>query len=187
MMDRAVETVVVACDAAADGDLGRARDAIGRLDLDGLVAMRRQRFAAVPPGLLRIRAPRTDPSRSQIDAMFSTDSYACRYTVCGQSLTIDARVLRELQRTSGMWLAKRPRLGWHPITWMHQTVHDQLVPGEPCCVTACWGCNSPKSNIPYWALAEAAGWELADRPTPNGWRGLTEFLPALRSLPTAIP
>jgi hypothetical protein len=181
----AVKRVEAACLALAAGSLKDAIEELDELDLDGLRREIQLRRAAIPKGLPGSELGRPTPVPVPVvRALFAEHQWTCRYSPCGYSMTVDVRVLKQVQRVTGTWLHLRAGdLGWHPITDLHQTVHDHVLGGGEVLTTACWGCNGPKNNIPFEELRAAAGWAWDRDPPGHRWTGLTEFLNMLKRWP----
>jgi hypothetical protein len=181
----AVAIVEKACDALAGGSLTAAITQLERLDLDALTAEYDRRCQAVPSGKKRSKLgkPSSPVTDSAAPKLYRLDSWTCTYSPCGYSLTIDKRVLTQLQRVTGVWLAKRDG-HYHPITYVNQAAPDHVLGGGSLITTACWGCNGPKTSIPFETLMRDLGWDWQPYLPPHPWQGLTEHLEMLKQLPT---
>jgi hypothetical protein len=118
--------------------------------------------------------PRTPIPVDDMVTVFRHDRFTCRY--CG-SAVVPTAVLRA---TSLLWPERIPyNPNWradvtHPIYPARSATVDHLVPHAqggrdeiPNFVTACWPCNTQKSDLNI----ERLGWKVLDVPE-TGWDGL---------------
>jgi len=188
--DPILAAIEAALRAMSNGDTELARLHLQGLDVDFVLTLRRAKAAAVAGALratstpLEERSSRGSLAMSTKRLIFERDHYTCR--LCGMK-TIDVEVLRGLSRAFPLELPFHPN--WkHDATslvyWTHTTSLEHIIPiarggaDEPeNFATSCYGCNDMRSH----ALLEEVGWTI--RPIePSSWRGLREYLSALRGL-----
>lgn len=112
-------------------------------------------------------------------AVFSRDSYTCRYclrrTIAPPVLRVVSHAFPDVFKFHRNWKTSETDAAYFVLS----TSADHVIPvtrggtDEPDnLVTACWMCNAMKSNF---LLSELPGWILKDV-APDSWRGLTECL-----------
>ncbi len=163
-------------------DLQAARRLLGRIDEAGLWAEHQAALKAYRgvPGATTL--PRHDIPRDAALAVHRRNFFTCRYDRCGFTPTVGEDVLKVLGRL-GVFAYYRPDKTprWHPLAWTYMAAPEHLVPRSPNpsdWTTACWTCNSAKSD----RTVEALGWHWDPEPPARPWCGLTEHLPTLENL-----
>ncbi|QRE83685.1 hypothetical protein F1734_25455 (plasmid) [Rhodococcus ruber] len=192
--DDPVDQFAAVVELLVRGENDRARAAVPALDLEEIEAVRRKRSAEV--AACRVVVPtRTAPAikrrtmeREKL-AVFARDRWTCRF--CG-SRTLDLRVLKLVSRAFPAEFPYHSKWKFdhsHLIYWTHSSSLEHVVPiarggadESSNFVTTCYACNDARSHY----LLDELGWALRE-PASSTWRGLTEYLPALKAAVTAKP
>lgn len=195
-MDPVVSHIERAVIALVAGRRSDARAELLAIDYRRLVELRSSAYSHVRaagraavsykpplPGARRQEARQADRR-----ATFARDQYTCRYAHCRRP-TVDLEVLKLISQVFPDLLPYHTN--WHPLDrhilyWTYSTSLEHRVPfpaggtsAAENLITACYQCNDVKKHLPL----EVLGW-MVGPPEDSNWRGLTEYLSALRAAVT---
>jgi 5-methylcytosine-specific restriction endonuclease McrA len=132
-------------------------------------------------------APRPPVDAKRQGAIFLRDRFYCRYcngkTILTSVMELVGTLYPEIFPYHGHWKGGLT----HPAFLTRSAIVDHVEPGawgggwdDPDnLVTACWPCNSVKSDF---TLSQLRGWHRQPIREDDGWRGLTQYYPQLWKL-----
>lgn len=163
-------------------DVAAARSHLAALDLAALWHDRKESLAKVR-GIPGDEArPRHAISRSRALEVHERNHFTCRYDRCSFTTALDEDVLKTLGTLGALDYYRQDRTPqWHILALTVMAAPEHVVPRSTDprdWTTACWTCNSVKSD----RRLEDLGWRYDPEPPSPPWMGLRDRLPELERL-----